>query len=221
MKEAQRFMLEQVKKLDRRLLIVCATPNPDQIPAEIHEKADALFWKGLGGYDFSAYAIGLHAIVNSSRNAEVFVLNDSVFGPFCNLSPLLKCAQWDLTGFTGSTQIENHIQSYAFLLKNLTKERLYHLRSIFPLSFSYDDIIPVIYCFETRFARIASRWMSVGSFFFGPQGQDPSLAHAFTLLDQGLPFLKKSLLGKHRDKQDERLVRAALLNLGFPASELN
>jgi len=214
--EAQRFMLARLKAMDRRLLVVCAAPAPEQIPAELSGMADALCWKGLRGYDFSGYAIGLHAIAARSPHADVLVLNDSTFGPFEDLEPLLQQARWDLTGFSGSYQIEAHFQSFAFLLRDVTPVRLRHLRSIFPLNYSYNDVMPVVMCFETRFARVASRHMSVGCLWFGPDdGQDPSIMHALGLLDDGFPFLKRRLLGHHRGKQDEGQVRAALTHRGF------
>jgi hypothetical protein len=94
-----------------------------------------------------------------------------------------------------------------------------HLGSIFPLAYAYDDLLSVTLCFETRLARVASQSMSVGCLWLGPDdGEDPSLSHALALLDQGFPFLKRSLLGKHRGKQDERRVRDALLVRGFSAT---
>lgn len=217
--EAQRFMLARLKALDRRLLVVCAAPGLGDVPAELADMADALCWKGLQGFDFSGYAIGLHAIAAGSPHADVFVLNDSTFGPFKDLTPLLEQATWDLTGFSGSYQVEAHFQSFAFLLRDVTPARMRHLRSVFPLSYSYNDIMPVVMCFETRFARVASRHMTVGCLWYGPDdGKDPSIAHALALLDLGFPFLKRGLLGKHRGRQDERSVRAALVDQGFSAT---
>lgn len=217
--EAQRFMLAQLKALDRRLLVVCAAPEPGDVPAELMDMADALHWKGLRGFDFSGYAVGLHAIAAGSPHADVLVMNDSTFGPFGNLASLLDQAPWDLTGFVGSSEFEVHFQSFAFLLRDVTPARMRHLRSIFPRSYSYNDIMPVVVCFETRFARIASRHMSVGCLWSGPNdNKDPTIAHGLELLDQGLPFLKRGLLGKHRGKQDERSVRDALVNRGLSAT---
>lgn len=219
--EAQRLLLSRIKAMNRHLLIVCAAPEPNSIPAELVGMADALYWKALNGFDFSAYAVGLHAIADASPGAEVFVLNDSNFGPFYDLTPLLDAATWDLTGFSGSYQFERHVQSFAFLIRDVTRARMRHLRSIFPASFSYNDIMPVVMCFETRFARVASRCMTVGSFWFGPNdGKDPSIAHALALLDQGYPFLKRGLLGKHRGMQDEHKIRDVLVSGGFSASVL-
>ncbi len=217
--EAQRFMLARLKALNRRLLVVCAAPEPGHVPAELLDMADALCWKGLRGYDFSGYSIGLHAIAAGSPGADVFVLNDSTFGPFGDLEPLLEQARWDLTGFLGSYQFEAHFQSFAFLLRNVTPVRLRHLRRIFPMSYSYNEVMPVVMCIETQFGRIASRHMSVGCLWFGPDdGQDPSIMHALALLEQGFPFLKRRLLGHHRGKQDEGKVRAALMDRGLSAT---
>lgn len=217
--EAQRFMLAQLKTLDRRLLVVCAAPGPNDVPAELLDMADALYWKGLRGFDFSGYTIGLHAIAAGSPHADVLVLNDSTLGPFDDLAALLEQSLWDLTGFLGSYQVETHFQSFAFFMRDVTPALMRHLRSIFPMSYSYNDILPVVLCFETRFARVALRHMSVGCLWFGPDdGQDPSIAHALTLLHQGFPFLKRGLFGKHRGRQDEGSLRDALASRGFSAT---
>jgi len=216
--EPHQFTLDQLRKLDRKLMVVCAAPTSADIPPALIEAADAIYWKGLDGFDFSAYAIGLSAIAAGSPGAQVLVLNDSVFGPFGDIAPLIERARWDLTGFTASLQFESHIQSYAFLIRDLTAVRLRALRSIFPVSFAYNELWPVVACFETRLARVASRRMTVGAFWLGPDdGSDPTVSHALELLDQGFPFVKKSLVGKHRSKQDEAKVRDALAQRGHPA----
>jgi hypothetical protein len=217
LKESQRVTLCRLKNLNRSLFVVCATSDASKMPGEVFEMADALYWKALSGFDFSAYAIGLNAIADAAPHADVFVLNDTVYGPFGSLDSLLNNAQWELTGFTGCAIFENHIQSYAFLLRDVTKARMHDLRGIFPLSYAYDDRDAVILCFETQFARVASRTMTVGSFWSGTQSDiDPSLTDALTLVEEGFPFVKKSLLGKHRNKNDVCKVNAVLANLGLP-----
>jgi hypothetical protein len=217
LKPAHRFTLERLRVLDRSLMIVCATPRPEDVPPEVLATADAVFWKGLDGFDFSAYAIGLNAIVDGSSRADVFVLNDSVLGPFGDLASLLDRAPWELTGFTASPQFENHIQSYAFLFRDLTRQRLRRLREIFSMAFCYDEITTVVACMETCFARVASRSMTVGAYWHGPDdGTDPTVEHGLQLLSQGYPFMKRSLLGKHHDRVDEALVTKALVDLGHP-----
>jgi hypothetical protein len=59
----------------------------------------------------------------------------------------------------------------------------------------------VINLHELRFARVASRSMSVGAFWYGDavKVQDPMLHRPIELLTAGFPFLKRSLLGKKRE----------------------
>lgn len=215
---AHRFTLDRLARLDRRLLIVCAAPSPEQIPAELGGYADALVWKALPGFDFSAYALGLHGIADAAPGSDVLVLNDSVFGPLHDLAPLLSRMRWDLNGFTASGNIENHVQSYAFLLRDVTPNRMRLLRSVLPRETAYDRFWDVVLCQETRFARVAGRTMTVGALLYAGAGEitDPSLDQALPLLEAGFPFLKRSLTGKFSDRYLPGQVEAALRRYGHP-----
>lgn len=205
------FTLARLRDSGLGIFIVCATPEPSAVPAELLQFADAALWKGLSGYDFSAYSLALHALSRSSPGATVFFLNDSVDGPFADLRTFMKEARWDLTGMTGSALVENHLQSYAFILKGNDAERARHLRPAFPDSFAFDEGGDVILCQETYFARLASYSMSVGAFWYAPNATvpDPTLTRPLQLLDAGFPFLKKSLFGKH-SKFQTNLAREEL-----------
>ena len=212
---AHRFTLERLKALDRRLLIVCAAPDPSMVPEELHDIADALYWKGLRGYDFSGYAVGLHAIANHSPGADVFVMNDSVYGPFGDIADHLTRSHWDLSGFTASAVKGNHIQSYAYRMLQVTPARMRLLRSVLPSSFSFNEVGAVIAWQETRLARVAARHMTVGSHWFYERG-DPTLAFPFRLLELGFPFLKRSLTGKHAQLTTIDEVNGWLAAMGHP-----
>ncbi|HVQ07455.1 MAG TPA: hypothetical protein VMS43_03375 [Allosphingosinicella sp.] len=212
------FTIERLRGLEGGLLIVCATPGPEDVPEALHDVADALYWKGLSGYDFSAYAVALRAIAVHSPGADVFVMNDSVLGPLVDPAPMLDRAPWDLTGFTASSALENHLQSYAFLLRGVTPERIAAFGSALPERIAYDRFRDVVNLQETRFARLAARHLSVGAFWYADAATmgDPSLAAAATLLDAGSPFLKKSLLGHYAGFQDEARLREMLAARGHP-----
>jgi len=198
---AHRFTLARLGKETAKLLVICAAPGTEDVPAELYDLADALIWKGLSGYDFSAYNLGLRHIAQMSPGSDVFILNDSVLGPFGDLGDFFDRAQWDLTGMTGSRLEENHIQSYAFILRNVTRWRLWALKSIFLPFGAFDDFASVVRSQETRMARVAAKTMSVGALWFAeryPENPDPTLFTADVLLDQGFPFIKKSALGKYR-----------------------
>jgi hypothetical protein len=218
---AHRFTLGQLRTMARKLLLVCAAPTPDHLPAGLDELADALIWKGLSGYDFSAYAVGLRHIAARSAGANVLVLNDSVLGPFGDLEPLLARARWDLTGFTASSIYENHIQSYAFVMRGVTRRRLWSLWSVFLPGLAFDHFNAVVRCQETRFARVASRHMSVGALWYAGNVErpDPALFGAAHLLELGFPFIKRSAIGKYRHMLDPEIVtqlERKLLSCGHP-----
>lgn len=195
---AHRYTLDRLRAADAGLAIVCATPKVGAVPDDLRAYADALYWKALPGFDFSAYTLALHEIARSSPGADVLVLNDSTFGPFVPIDGLWSKMQWDLTGFTASGQIENHIQSYAFHLRNWNADKLRALRSIFPEHGAYDTYRDAVYGQETRFAARAAQSMSVGAFWYADdiRANDPTIFAALPLIEAGFPFLKKALLTK-------------------------
>ena len=70
------------------------------------------------GYDFGAWRDGLHALGDLDRYDQLILCNDSVYGPFCPLAPLLAKADPDQADVWGMTEGRNHgphLQSY-FLL---------------------------------------------------------------------------------------------------------
>ena len=219
---AHRFTLERLREADAGLAIICATPEPADIPAELADQADALYWKALGGFDFSAYALGLREIAAHSPGADVFVLNDSVFGPFVPMNALWPAMRWDLTGFTASAELENHIQSYAFHLKGWSGERLHDLRGIFSPTQASNTYRDAVYNRETRFAATASRSMSVGALWYADNRRagDPSVFAALPLLDAGFPFLKRSLLLKNARFYEQGEVLERLRALGHPVDDI-
>lgn len=213
-----RFTLARLKDAGHRLMVICSTAQPGMVPAEVSQYADAIYWKALSGYDFSAYAIALWEISKKSPHANVMVLNDSVFGPFTDLRAMLANPPWELSGYTASSQVENHIQSYAFVLKEVTRARMRSLAGImFPWTAlsAAPDVIAVQ---ETRFARIASGSMRVGSCWFGEHQDvlDPTLVRPVELLGAGFPFLKRSLLAKHQRFQTPDHIRELLFELAHP-----
>jgi len=194
------FTLQRLKAHGIGLLVVFASPSPADVPPKLNDCADAIYWKALNGYDFSAYSIALRAIARRSPGARVLVMNDSVLGPFADLARYIDNAPWDLTGFTandGSGQ--RHIQSYAFIIKDVTEARFDKLHWVFPSRFAFNTAYGAISCQELWLARVAARSMSVGSFWWGADVSvhDPSLTKAVELIEAGFPFLKRSLLTKH------------------------
>jgi lipopolysaccharide biosynthesis protein len=210
--ESHMFTLGRLRDLSIGVFVVCAAPSPNDVPLDLLRFTDALYWKALPGYDFSAYKLALSEVAKQSPSARVLVMNDSVFGPFADLKFFIDRTPWDLTGFTASSQKENHIQSYAFIVREMTRLRIWQLSTVLFPFICLDQREDVINCQELRFARVASRHMSVGAFWFFPVEKtvDPTLMRPFELLDDRYPFLKKSLLGKFGKLQDRKETEARL-----------
>ena len=215
------FTLARLRDMGRRVFVVCAAARAAAVPSELFDLADALYWKATAGYDFSAYALALGAIAQHSPGADVLVLNDSVYGPFTDLRPFVDRTEWGFTGFTASSLHENHIQSYAFIVRDVNPERLEQLRPALPSAFAYDRGDDVILCQELYLARVASRYMAVGACWYSvfEQVPDPTLVKPLELLEAGFPFMKKSVFGKHLKFQAHALddLRTHLTEAGHPA----
>jgi lipopolysaccharide biosynthesis protein len=214
---AHYFTLSRLRDSGISLLIVCATKSPAEIPGDVHKFADALIWKTLSGFDFSAYSLGLWAIAKRSPHSDVFVLNDSVFGPFSELTGEFANLPWDLTGFTASCEESNHLQSYAFFMRDVCTRTMSRLSTVFFPLFALNNFSDVVTLQELRFARVAARQMKVGAFWFEEDKHvNPVLVKPFELIDAGFPFLKRALLGKNAEFQQVDEVRTKLRELNHP-----
>ena len=215
---SHRYTLDKLKQADAGLFVVCALPNGYDVPKVVHEYADAIALKDLSGFDFSAYAIGLRCIAANSSGCDLFIMNDSVFGPFGDIGKDIAGAKWDMTGYTAYSLIENHIQSYAFIIKNVNGSVEKALRPVMPHGYTYNRYKDVVFQQETQLARVASRHMSVGAKWYSNHRitSEPSFFSAVSLLETGFPFLKKSLLHRRPDIYDRADILQVLESLGHP-----
>lgn len=216
---SHRFSLDQLAREDAGLMVICACPPTHPVLDELSRLCDALYWKGMNGWDFSAYALALSEISLRSSGADVLLMNDSVLGPFTPLTPFIDSAPWRLTGFTGNPQEENHVQSYAFIIKSVENEIVQALKPVLSTEWSYNSAGAAILLQETRLARVANLHMSAGALFFadGSRYQDLCLNCPELLLDAGFPYLKRSLYGKFAGVfQDPKAMTELLERLGHP-----
>lgn len=215
-----RFTLDRLAAEDARLMIVCSCPPDHLVLTELQERCDALCWKALNGYDFSAYAVGLTELARYASGSDVLVLNDSMLGPFAPLVPFMEQAPWRLTGLSANALAENHLQSFAFIVRQLDAQFLQAVTEVLSTEWSYDNSNAVILLQETRLARVASRHMSVGAFWYtdGSQHLDLCLNCPEQMLEAGFPLLKRSLFDKFvRRFQEPAAMQQLLIRLGHPA----
>ena len=240
----QLFTLARMAQMEGKLAVIAALPTDAPVPNDL-DAADALLRKEMPGYDFSAYTLAAEQIAMHSPGARVYVQNDSVFGPFGDIDRLVEEAPWDFTGFLASSLLENHAQSFAFVVDRLDEAWLGALRPVLFERIAFDRYRDVVNLQETRLARIAARHGSVGAHWFDPysktsetpfhevvarklgmrptgpvQTSDASLIHALVLLEKGFPFLKVSLLDRNAHLSDRDRLLAALRERGHPTDGL-
>jgi lipopolysaccharide biosynthesis protein len=216
---SHRFTLGRLRSFDSHsLLVVAATPSVDVMDPQLSEYADVLVWKGLSGYDFSGYFVGLDYLVSKFGAVDACVFNDSVWGPFSDPTVVFSTVPGDFQGMIASMEVENHVNSFGFRFRQIDRTILSGLRSIWVPGIAYSDVEAVVLLQETRLARVASRHMAVGARWFAPdpEGNNLTLSAPFALIEQGFPFLKKALLTKHSVFCDREEVLEALDRLGHP-----
>ncbi|MDT7838927.1 hypothetical protein [Aquabacterium sp. OR-4] len=214
---AHHFTLQRLRALNRPICAMASAPSPTVLDPALGMQVDALYWKALPGYDFSAYRLLLGELHRHSPDSPVLLLNDSVWGPFGDLAALLRDQPWDVTGLTASARVENHLQSYCLSFRALGGEVMQALDGLFPAGRCMRSRIEVILGQETRWSRRLAQQLSVGSRWFlaDPQG-DPTLDAPFELLAQGMPFIKRSLRGRYADRHSSQAVCEALARHGHP-----
>jgi len=219
MSDQHRFTLDRLAPEEARTMIVCACPPAHPILKELERDCDALLWKSTEGFDFSGYAVGLTELAQQAPGSDVLVFNDSMLGPFTPLTPFIAHAPWRLTGLSATALEENHLQSFAFVIKNLTLGVMRALAPVLSTKWRYDTSDPVILLQETLLARIANRHMSVGAYWYtdGSRYLDLSLNCPELLIDSGFPLLKRSLFTKFSQVfQNPGDMRTLLDRLGHP-----
>lgn len=212
-----RFTIARLQAEGFAVLVVLAARDPAQGDAYAALGLDGLIVKGLSGYDFSGYTLGLKALVAAFGTVDVLVMNDSVLGPFHPLMPLIDAVPWTFTGFLSNNGVEPHFNSFAFFIRGADRRFLRRMRSVFLDRVAFDGQSPVAYLQETRMARVAARHYSAGS-LFGPVSRADMTFHYLEnpegLVEIGYPFLKKSIFTKFADTFDQHRYGALLARLG-------
>lgn len=197
------------------ILLIISSAEPTNLDPQWLPLCEAWIWKGLAGYDFSAYTLALELLAVHSEGAQILLLNDSVFGPFHSCRQILQRCDADLVGFTGSGSPERHLQSYAFTFRAWSRQDLRRLRTVFWSGWALNGRDDVILTQELRLARRAARFGTCMALWYLESG-DPTQAYPLELLDDGMPFLKKSLLSARSSFADKSAVEAVLDRLDVP-----
>lgn len=116
------YLIHQMDALTRAGRTVILVSNSPVFPVREQEKAARhcalVAWRHNHGYDFGAWRDGLMLAPDYDRLDSVIFANDSVYGPFQPLKPMLdrmKPDEADVWGLTDSWDTRWHLQSYFIL----------------------------------------------------------------------------------------------------------
>lgn len=96
-----------------RLVVVSASAR--SLPPEAADLVDGFLPRDNVGYDFGSWRDGLALLGPLDRFEEVICVNDSAYGPFSDLAPILadrRLAAADFWGMIRSAQRGDHLQSW-------------------------------------------------------------------------------------------------------------
>lgn len=175
------------------------------------------------GYDFGSWAVGLATYPEVRRATSVVLANDSLVGPFAPIDAVLDrldASRADVWGMTETLQFARHLQSYFVAYRGgvLTDAPLeWFWRGVR----HHADKQAIIHRNEIGLGRLLeSEGYAVDAMFGAGQvvdpGDNPTIAGWRTLLDRGLPFVKREIVRSPelapggRDIPDELRTRYAV-----------
>jgi len=195
------YYLTQLSKISDIVFISTADNMENGELNKIHHLCLTTVVKENIGYDFGAWKTGLALLGNTIDNYEQLILcNDSVFGPFYDLSFIFE--QMDIQGFdvwamTDNLQITPHLQSY-FCVYNSQAFNHPIFKSFWQNFKIYTNKYKLIEMNEIKFSeQLLNSTLSVGSYCPSEKLGYVNTSHYYwkeLIMNYHYPFLKKELI---------------------------
>lgn len=196
------------------IISTCPSEEPLEFPHGLHPSAVVLRRPNIG-YDFGSWASALAFLPQVKTANTVLLTNDSLLGPFSDIQQILEWACEpgpDIRSLTSSHQYVLHHQSYflAFrggILADPAWEEFFSRIRVEP------DKERIVLRYEIELSRAAfSEGYSVESYVSAPElgcpDDNPTIDGWKAMLDEGIPFVKRTML-THPDLDTQvREVRA-------------
>ena len=185
--------------------------------------ADGAMVRKNSGYDFGAWAHGLHAFPEVFQGKELWIVNDSMFGPaspalFDRLLENVEKSDADLVSLTESHQYTLHYQSYFLVFRNLS-QRANEVQKYWSNVRNIKDKRDVIFEYELdlmhHFSELGFRCCALFPVKGIALDNNPTFYGWRQLLDVGFPFLKVPLLRPEVTAVDNTTCREVFGKLGY------
>ncbi|MCB1192166.1 MAG: hypothetical protein H7A23_08685 [Leptospiraceae bacterium] len=110
------YNLQKIKELNFEiLLIVTSKELPDSEIRKVSNIVDKIIFRENIGYDFGSWKKGLEIVGDYDKYEQIFITNDSVYGPIYDLGEVFETMEkrgLDMWGLTDSFENRYHAQSY-------------------------------------------------------------------------------------------------------------
>lgn len=176
-------------------------PSPLTFPGDLPAET-IIFRRPNRGYDFGSWASVLAAYPQIAHIPTVLLTNDSLVGPFAPIGDLLNWvadeAQTDVVAITDSLQFAPHLQSYFLAMRGgvLADPVIAALYARIRVEPGKSE---VVLRYEVELLRALqsagfSCYAMYRSDYLGVAGKNPTLAAWFKLLNEGFPFVKRTMI---------------------------
>jgi lipopolysaccharide biosynthesis protein len=206
--EADSFLIKSFKEIGFEVVVVSTAVSGkekhDKMWSQIHDFVDCLITRPNLGFDFGSWATGInHLEIVEKLRGRLILINNSVFGPIHPINKLLE--EWktesEILGVTSSNEFVRHVQSYFLGFRNtLVKEDCFS--EFWRLNFSRKYKWKTILDFEMNWgAYFSRRGFNIFVRHESPEGfyRNPLTFHWLQLVEEGMPFVKKSLFFQNYD----------------------
>jgi GT2 family glycosyltransferase len=187
---------------------------------------DAILARENIGFDFASWSAVMTFVPSVWKSRLLILANDSVFGPsrsFDRVVEDIRASKSDVIGLTASKEIELHLQSYFFALKNKALKSS-DLRKYWAGVRAFRDKRDVILEYEIK---MRSFCLSIGlecsalysrePYFQDSSGKSRNPMHYQwkDLIERGFPFIKVDLIRYNPAKENLDDLDSFLLRNGF------
>lgn len=190
------IFLSALKGQGIKVSLIIATDhhvNHDELTALV----DGLYIRQNEGFDFAAWAHVMQDLENSNEVTAVYLLNDSIIGPFNSpafsaLLDRIRSSPAELVCLTDSHEWVHHFQSYFLVVKGKAIDAL---GEFLDGVVSYPNKNVVIRLYELTLLKFfqARKFRSEVIFPAGT-GENETMDHWRQLIDRGFPFVKAAAL---------------------------
>ncbi|MGC4035406.1 MAG: rhamnan synthesis F family protein [Chitinophagaceae bacterium] len=108
------YYLNELQKAGLSIVFVSTSMLTDQCTERLKQYSEIIIERENRCPDFGSWKIALSVLDWGEKLNSVLLANDSVFGPFFELGPIISSMQerYDMWGMTDSYEIDYHLQSY-------------------------------------------------------------------------------------------------------------